>query len=326
VTSAARALRPRFHGDGGSLFFLHLKNILLTIITFGIYTFWAKTEVRKYLYGQLSLGGDRFQYHGTGGELFKGWLKAAGIYIVLSFGAQFIAAAIGVGMDDMYVPLVAAAVLALSVLFFLIPLALLGTRRYRLSRSSWRGIRFSFRGKLGEIVKLYGPGSLLTLFTLGLYFPVFEMRMRTYLVNESRFGSAPFRFDGKASEVYGRMLLGLFLSLLTLGIYYPWYVAFKHRYYWSKTSIAGAHFESTVRGGDLFVFSLVNFFLLVITLGIAYPWVQAREMVFHTDRLVLHGTAEFNDVVQEMSTATATGAELAEMFDVEIVGADLFGL
>jgi hypothetical protein len=49
-------------------------------------------------------------------------------------------------------------------------------------------------------------------------------------------------------------------------------------------------------------------------------------MTFHTERLVLHGTAEFDGVVQEMATATATGAELAEMFDVELVGADLFGL
>jgi uncharacterized membrane protein YjgN (DUF898 family) len=118
----------------------------------------------------------------------------------------------------------------------------------------------------------------------------------------------------------------MFLSVITLGIYYAWYAAFKHRYYWSKTSIAGARFESTVTGGDLFVFNLVNFFLLIITLGIAYPWVQAREMVFHTDRLVLHGSAEFDGVMQEMANATATGSELAEMFDVEIVGADLFGL
>ena len=66
--------------------------------------------------------------------------------------------------------------------------------------------------------------------------------------------------------------------------------------------------------------------LLMITFGIAYPWVQARTMAFHTDRLVLHGSTEFEGVLQEMSTATATGAELAEMFDVEIVGADLFGL
>jgi uncharacterized membrane protein YjgN (DUF898 family) len=118
----------------------------------------------------------------------------------------------------------------------------------------------------------------------------------------------------------------MFLSVITLGIYYAWYAAFKHRYYWSKTSIAGARFESTVRGGDLLGFNIVNALLLIITLGIAYPWVQARTMTFHTERLVLHGTAEFDGVVQEMATATATGAELAEMFDVELVGADLFGL
>lgn len=323
---ADRALRPRFHGDGGSLFVIHLKNLLLTIITLGIYSFWAKTEVRKYLYGQVSLAGDRFQYHGTGGELLKGWLKAAGIYLVLSVGSQLIAATIGVSMDRTVVAFIALAVLGLLIMFILIPLALLGSRRYRLSRSSWRGIRFSFRGTFGDMVKLYGPGALLSLVTLGLYYPVFEMNMRRYLVEESRFGSAAFRFDGKSDEIYGRFILGMFLSVITFGLYYSWYVAFKHRYYWSKTSIAGARFESNITGGDLFVFSLVNLLLLVVTLGIAYPWVQARTMVFQTDRLTLHGSAEFDGVVQEMGTATATGAELAEMFDVEIVGADLFGL
>jgi uncharacterized membrane protein YjgN (DUF898 family) len=326
VTEAGRALRPRFLGDGASLFVIHLKNLLLTIITLGIYSFWAKTEVRKYLYGQIDFGGDRFQYHGTGGELFKGWLKAAGIYLVIYIGSQIIAASIGVGVGMEWMPLVALLSLGLAVMFIFIPLALLGSRRYRLSRSSWRGIRFSFRGKLGELISLYGPGSLLTILTLGLYFPVFEMKMRTYLVKESRFGSAPFEFEGKASDIYGQFILGMFLSIITLGIYYAWYVAFKHRYYWSKTSVAGARFESNIQGADLFVFTLVNMLLLIITLGIAYPWVQARTMEFHTERLVLHGTAAFDGVVQEMANATATGAELAEMFDVEIVGADLFGL
>lgn len=326
MQDAARTIRPRFHGDGGSLFVIHLKNLLLTIITLGIYSFWAKTEVRKYLYGQVAFDGDRFQYHGTGGELLKGWAKAAGIYFVIAIGSQIIGATLGVGIGSSGGAIVAALLLMAAILFGLIPLALLGTRRYRLSRSSWRGIRFSFRGKFSEIAGLYAPGIVLTILTLGLYFPVFEMNMRTYLVKESRFGSAPFRFTGNAGDIYGQFILGMILSILTLGIYYSWYAAFKHRYFWSKTSIAGARFESTVTGGDLFVFNLVNFFLLVITLGIAYPWIQARTMVFHTDRLVLHGSTEFDGVVQEMSAATATGSELAEMFDVEIVGADLFGL
>jgi len=146
VNELGRALRPRFHGDGGSLFVIHLKNLLLTIITLGIYSFWAKTEVRKYLYGQVSLAGDRFQYHGTGGELLKGWAKAFGIYIVIAVGSQIVSGTISVGIGASLAAVVGLFVLMSGIVFFLVPLALLGTRRYRLSRSSWRGIRFSFRG------------------------------------------------------------------------------------------------------------------------------------------------------------------------------------
>src|SRR3974377_559745 len=64
-----------FHGSGGSLFGIHLVNTFLTIITLGIYYFWAKVRVRRYLLSESEFEGDRFAYHGTGQELFIGFLK-----------------------------------------------------------------------------------------------------------------------------------------------------------------------------------------------------------------------------------------------------------
>src|SRR5512145_2817221 len=68
--------RLLFHGAGGSLLGIHIVNVLLTIITFGVYYFWAKVRVRSYLLGQTEFAGDRFAYHGTGKELLLGFLKA----------------------------------------------------------------------------------------------------------------------------------------------------------------------------------------------------------------------------------------------------------
>src|SRR5262249_52995178 len=68
--------RPSFHGSGGTLFGIHVINALLTIITLGIYYFWAKTRVRRYLTSQTEIEGDRFAYHGTPRELLFGALKA----------------------------------------------------------------------------------------------------------------------------------------------------------------------------------------------------------------------------------------------------------
>jgi len=75
--------RLRYRGTGGSLFGLVILNAILTIVTIGIYSFWAKNRVREFHYGHTELDGDPFAYHGTGGELFSGALKAMGVMLVL---------------------------------------------------------------------------------------------------------------------------------------------------------------------------------------------------------------------------------------------------
>ena len=69
----------RFHGTGGSLFGIHIVNMLLTGLTLGIYYFWGKVKVRNYVFSQSEFEGDRFAYHGTGKELLLGWLKGMAI-------------------------------------------------------------------------------------------------------------------------------------------------------------------------------------------------------------------------------------------------------
>jgi uncharacterized membrane protein YjgN (DUF898 family) len=309
---------PSFHGEGGTLFVIHLKNLLLTILTLGIYSFWAKTNVRQYLYGQTSVGGDRFGYHGTGAELFRGWLKAMGILVVTFVISAVLSRTVhqAVGVIFLY---------AAGIIVFL-PLALLGSRRYRLSRTSWRGIRFSFRGKFDALVGVFVPGILLTIFTLGLYYPFFHANVRRYFVNETRFGHAPFSFTGEGRGIFARHLLLYLLLPLTLGIYWFWHAAFRHRYYWGHTAFGGARFNSTLDGGDLLVFSLVNGLLLVFTAGIAYPWVQARTMTFMCERIGISDLAAFDAALQDARMADATGEGFLDALDVDIVGADLFGL
>ena len=68
----------RFHGTGGSLYGIHIVNMLLTGLTLGIYYFWGKVKVRNYIFSQSEFEGDRFAYHGTGKELLIGWLRGNG--------------------------------------------------------------------------------------------------------------------------------------------------------------------------------------------------------------------------------------------------------
>ena len=143
-----------FHGSGGSLFGIYVVNVLFTLVTLGVYYFWAKVRVRKYVLSQSEIEGDRFAYHGTGRELLIGFLKA-----MLFFVVPVIVLAVVRDVLDVWIGLkVLAGLLGYLLLVVFIPLATVGARRYRLSRSSWRGIRFSCRGRARDFVRIFVVG------------------------------------------------------------------------------------------------------------------------------------------------------------------------
>ena len=69
-------IQGRYFGTRGPLFRLYLLTSLLTLVTLGIYRFWAKTRIRKYIWSATSGDGDSFEYTGTGLEKFLGFLVA----------------------------------------------------------------------------------------------------------------------------------------------------------------------------------------------------------------------------------------------------------
>jgi len=307
---AARAATPqrlRFHGQGGTLFGIQIVNLLLTIVTLGIYSFWAKVRVRRYLYGQTEFAGDRFAYHGRGKELFIGALKAFGL-IVLFYVLLVIA--------QMLIGDVAVLLLYLAILVA-IPFALYGAMRYALSRTSWRGIRFSFRGDLKECISTYLGGMLLTLLTLGIYYPWFRTRMRSYWVNNTYFGNTPFRFQADAKELIGGYLLAILLTIPTLYLVWFWFAAKVHRFDWAHTQFAEAPFRSTYTGGGLLWLTISNLLLVVVTLGLAFPWVLIRTLRYQFDNTLMEGQVDWTRVQQDAQARVgATGEGLADALDI----------
>ncbi len=309
---------PMFHGTGGSLMKIHIVNLLLTLVTLGFYSFWAKVKVRKYFYNETEVGGDRFDYHGTGKELMIGWLKVSVVFIVV-LGAMGAMQVVWSGpMSELLANLV-----FYAGLLFLVPVAIVGSRRYRLSRSSWRGIRFSFRGHAKEFIRIFTPGALLSVVTLGLYTPYFDNKVREYLIDHSYFGTRKFNYDGQGSELFGPYLKASLLLFPTLGLYWFWFTPWKQRYYWSHTSFEGLRFSSDVTGGGLLGLSLGNFALLVFTLGLAWPWVLVRKAQYTMDHLAVQGSVDLSAIEQEAQAASATGEGMAEFLDTGLLDADV---
>ncbi len=268
-------------GEYGPIFF---KNLILTILTLGIYSAWAATENRKYFLSHFEIATKRYFYHGTGLELLIGRLKAMGILLIVALAYVLLFITFPKLLDDTYF----IAGLSLFVfLFTLLPVAIVWLLKYRLSRTSWNNIRMNFRGDWREFLPIYVNGVLLTLLTLGFYVPFFTVRVYNYLIGKSRVGNKHYRFDGDGKELFPLFLRGLVLTLLTLGIYSFWFLVDYYSYFINHTTIDGCryHFKST--GLAFLTLIVANVLILLLTFGLGTPIVFVQSMKFFAKHLYL---------------------------------------
>ena len=306
-------LRLRFHGNGSSLFGIFAINTLLTLLTLGVYYFWGKAKIRRYMHSQTELHNSRFANHTTGGELCIGWIKA----IILILTIVLISEIPSFFWEDMTHEWITTLAFYGLLLFVFLPLAIVGSLRFRLSRTSYQGIRFSFRGNGKTFFKIYYIGLLKTIFTLGLYYPYFETKIRLFLTRNVRFGTGRFEFAATGRALFWPFVIAVLLTPFTLFLCWYWYWARKTRYYWSCTTFEGISFHSTLVGSRLMSLKIGNFILLAISLGLAWPWVAVRNSKFLCDYLVLSDQPDFSSIAQDFSDAGATGEGLSDYLDFE---------
>lgn len=208
-------LRPALQYDGrlGELYRIFLVNLLLTIITLGIYRFWAITRWRRYFWSHMRFQGERLEYNGRGIELFLGFLMAIGILVGLIIGALILAFA----CRFIYAPLAVVPLLGIYVLFFILAFAArFSAQRYRLSRTLWCGIRGGMEGS----ALAYGACALgyflLQPFTLFQLMPWMQVRLAERRINASRLGSAAFHFTGRALRLYPAFLATMIAIIVLL--------------------------------------------------------------------------------------------------------------
>lgn len=129
----------RFHGNWIEFLKIVLPNILLTLVTLGIYRFWATTRERQYLWSRTDFIDERLEWTGRGIELFIGFVLVFFLFIIPTILLQF-------GFQALILQRqFAAAILCLTIMvlliFYLSGVAYFRALRYRLSRTYWRGIR-----------------------------------------------------------------------------------------------------------------------------------------------------------------------------------------
>ncbi len=198
-------------------------NLLLCIVTLGIYTFWARTRERRYLWSQTRFIDDQLEWTGTGLELMIGYVLA-----IVLFGLPV--AALQFGLQAMILrgyPGYAGitGIVLYFGLLYLVGIAIFRALRYRLSRTFWRGIR----GGSHEQGLRFGfsyvwrtiAGSLL----LGLLIPWSMVSLWNKRWDSMSFGPMQFDSNARVAPIFGRFLL-FYLSpifiLVLLGLLAYW--------------------------------------------------------------------------------------------------------
>ena len=308
--------KVQFHGKGSEYFGIAIVNLLLTLITLGFYYPWAKARSLQYLYGATEFNDSRFVFSGTGKEMFKGFVKAVLIFTVL-----YILLFVSIYLD---MPVVGLLIFYLGILG-LIPLAIHGSYKYRMSRTSWRSIRMGYRGDRQELFKLFFSGFFLTLITFGIYGAWFSMKLRNYVLNKIRFGTLKFHYFGRGDDYFFLNLKGYLLTLITIGIYFFWWQRDLFNYYINNLSLQNEQgdtirLRSKVTGGNFLLLALGNLLILVLTLGLGYAWVVTRTLQFVFDNIELSGNLDLENIVQtEPAFTDATGEDVSDMLDFGFV-------
>jgi len=309
----------KYLGKGGEFAIIFFKNLILTIITLGLYYPWTKVERLKYHYQSTELETSRFTFSGTGKEVFKGFIK---LYIFLFLLYAFIF--YGALTENNTVSIISIAVLYLFFLIFM-PFAIHGSIRYKSSRSSWKGIYFKYLGDRMELFWKFISGFLLTVFTLGIYSAWFFVDIRKYIFSHLRFGNLSFDFKGSGETLFWMNLKFVLLFYPSLGIYSFWYYKNLWKFYAENTEITQngekVNFQLNMQAGDIFELMIVNALITVFTFGIGFPWVKIRTLKFIFRFLEIEEGLNTNTIQQVTydNYDNATGDDFLDFLDIDLV-------
>jgi uncharacterized membrane protein YjgN (DUF898 family) len=197
----------RFHGSERRFLGLLVRGSLLLALTLGIYRFWLATDVRRFLWGNTEIAGDYLEYSGTARELLLGFLMALAVLVPVY--ALFFLAALDAGLVGTL-----SGVLAFLVLALLGQFAVYRARRYRLTRTIFRGVRLYQTGSAWRYAFTSALWWVLTIVTAGLALPWGTAVLERYKLRHTHYGTLQGSFAGTGTSLFFR---GILLWLIVIG-------------------------------------------------------------------------------------------------------------
>lgn len=331
-----------FAGDGGEYFRIWIVNLLLTIVTLGIYSAWAKVRREQYFHRNLLLDGSGFDYHGQPIPILKGRIVAFLLLMALSVAQNIDPVLYGI---------------ALLLLLPVVPWLAVKAFRFRAHNTSYRGLRFSFHGTYRQALKVFVGYGLLAMFTFWLAFPLFYRQLRKFVLDNTRFGTTSLACSVSIGAIYRIFLFPALLMLLLMvgliavaivavdgapnpllmiflgaafmlipliliaiqALLVPYVQARTANAVWNTTNLGQHGFISRLPVGGYIGLTAINWLAIIGTLGLFIPWARVRVARYRAEHLSIAVSGSLDDfLAAEATAASALGDETAEMFDLDI--------
>ena len=344
---APRTLNFSFHGSARDYFGIWIVNTLLKIVTIGIYSAWAKVRQRCFFYGSTSLHNQPFEYLADPMALFKGWLIAAGAFILYTVATRvspILSGVIGI------------------IVFLAWPWLLVRSRIFNAANSSYRNIRFGFKPDYRQAYVVFAGLTILSMLSLGLLAPYMLYRQKKFMVENSSYGATPFTFTATVKEFYMlslKVALGFFLvfgvigavvamtggvlSATTLaggrgalgGLGIISFIGGALGYFilmvygqtalanlsWNSTRLGNGSFASTLRTRNMALLFVTNSVAIMCTVGLMIPWATVRLARYRCECLKLETRDGLDNVIAAAGVGTTVGAagdEIGDVFGMQV--------
>jgi uncharacterized membrane protein YjgN (DUF898 family) len=201
-----------FTGDRDGFLHLVARGAGLELVTLGFYRFWLVTDIRRHLWANTAIDGDAAEYTGRAKELLVGFLFALAILVPI-YLAYFL---VGIEFERWQ----GFASTPLFIGFYAFgQFAIFRARRYRLTRTVWRGVRFWMDGSGWAYSFRAMAWGLLVLLTLGLALPWREAALERYKMQHSHYGDLRGDFEGDGWTFFKRAWWLWLLSPIALFIF-----------------------------------------------------------------------------------------------------------
>ena len=323
-----------FKGNVRDYYSIWITNILLMVITLGIYSPWAKVRNMKYFYQNTFIDGHNFDYTAKPIQILKGRIIAVTVLLLYSLLVSIF------NFFSIILPI---------AIVFLTPWLINQSMRFNMRVTSYRNIKFNFLGSYFESFTRFILYPIVVVLTLYIAAPRVHKSINNYIINNTEFGSKKFITDQKTSAYYNALSLsGLFivlmiicmyfvayilgikngetLAIISVGLYIALFVSapiyqsqIRNSIYNNSYIDKTAYFKSSLTARGYTFLVITNVFLVIATLGLAIPWVKIRNAKYFAHLTNVYFDTGVDSIIQqETKDGSVLADEIGDAFDIDV--------